>query len=306
MAAAQERRFRAMGSDARVVVVGGSPLIADAAARRIDELEHRWSRFLPTSEISQLNRAEGDPVVVSADTFTLAEHLVRAWRDTAGLFDPTLHDSLVALGYDDTWPFEPPTPAGDPLPGPGCDGVLLDRVTRMVWMPEGLHLDPGGLGKGLAADLVAGEVMAAGARGVLVDIGGDLRVIGDSPEGPTWRIAVEHPGAPEVELARVETRDGGVATTSRRKRRWKLPDGREAHHVLDPFDGRPAEVRWTSATALAKRAVDAEVGATVAFLDHRLDAAPRVIAALLADAEGGTTVLGDHPELFLVANGVAA
>lgn len=306
MAAAQERRFRAMGSDARVVVVGGSPLIADAAVRRLDELEQRWSRFLPTSEIGQLNRAEGDPVLVSADTFGLVDHLVRAWRDTGGRFDPTLHDSVVALGYDEPWPFEPPTHAGDPLPGPGCDGVLLDRVTRMVWMPEGLRLDPGGLGKGLAADLVAAEAMAAGARGVLVDIGGDLRVIGDSPDGPAWRLAVEHPGTPEVELARVETRDGGVATTSSRKRRWSLPDGREAHHVIDPVDGRPAEVPWTSATALAKRAVDAEAGATVAFLDHRLDAAPRVIAALLADADGGTIVLGDHRELFLVASGVAA
>src|SRR5690606_2471757 len=135
------------------------------------------------------------------------------------------------------------------------------------WLPPHLRLDPGGLGKGLAADLVAGELMAAGASGALVDLGGDLRVVGSSPAGETWRIDVEHPGRPGRPIARVETRDGAVATSSRGRRRWTGTDGAAVHHLLDPASGHPAEPDWTSATALARTGVDAEVGATVAFLD---------------------------------------
>jgi thiamine biosynthesis lipoprotein len=142
--------------------------------------------------------------------------------------------------------------------------------------------------------------MAAGAVGALVDLGGDLRVVGSSPEGETWRIDVEHPGDPGSAIARVETSDGAVATSSRRRRRWTGTDGAELHHLLDPDSGRPAEAGWTSATALARTGVEAEVGATVAFLDGSLRAAPRIVAALLAADDGATTTLGRHPELFRV------
>ena len=117
---------------------------------------------------------------------------------------------------------------------------------------------------------------------------------------------VEHPGARGTHLARIETRDGGVATTSRRRRRWQLADGTPVHHVVDPHRGRPGDVPWTSATALAATAVDAEVGATVTFLDGDPAGAPRVVAAVLADERGRSGVLGPHPELVATGTPAAA
>jgi thiamine biosynthesis lipoprotein len=302
-----ERRFAAMGTRCRVVVVGADEELADDARRRVLELESRWSRFLPGSELRALNAAGGSPCVVSGDTFELVAQLVAAWWSTGGRFDPTLHDRLVHLGYDRSWPFVPtsaatPAPGGpsDVPPGPGCAEVVLQRDSHLVWLPPQVRLDPGGLGKGLAADLVAGELMADGAAGAMVDLGGDLRVVGRPPEGGTWRIDVEHPGDPGSPIARVETRDGAVATSSRGRRRWTGADGAELHHLLDPGSGRPAQAGWTSATALARTGVEAEVGATVAFLDGSLHAAPRVVAALLSADDGATTTLGRHPELFRV------
>jgi thiamine biosynthesis lipoprotein len=296
-----------MGTRCRVVVVGGSEESADDARRRVLELESRWSRFLPDSELCALNAAGGSPCVVSDDTFELVAQLVAAWWSTGGRFDPTLHDRLVHLGYDRPWPLAPTRavtsgPSGSiraPL-GTGCAEVVLQRDSHLVWLPPQVRLDPGGLGKGLAADLVAGELMAGGAAGAMVDLGGDLRVVGSSPQGETWRIDVEHPGDPARAIARVETRDGAVATSSRGRRRWTGADGAELHHLLDPGSGRPVEAGWTSATALALTGVEAEVGATVAFLDGSLHAAPRAVAALLAADDGATTTLGRHPELFRV------
>src|SRR6188474_3172238 len=100
---AAERRFRAMGSDVHVVVVGDPSLLA-VATFRVDELERRWSRFRPDSEISRLNAHRGEPVVVSVETFALVERSVRAWRETRGRFDPTVLGDLIRLGYDR--PFE--------------------------------------------------------------------------------------------------------------------------------------------------------------------------------------------------------
>lgn len=307
VAAACARTAAAMGTTARVTVVGGaSPLLADAALRRIHDLESRWSRFQPTSELSRLNAAAGTPCLVSDDTFLLVQRLVRAWFDTAGRFDPTVHQSMHALGYTDRLPtgttrLDATALLASMVAPIGCADIRLDAATRMVWLPDGTRLDPGGLGKGLAADIVANETIAAGASGVLVDLGGDVRVIGCAPDGGAWRIGVEHPLDPEVEIAIVETTDGGIATSSRHKRRWHIDDGdavREVHHVIDPTTRRSADTPWLTATVLAPDAASAEVGATVTFLDGTAITAPHVFAALLADEHGAHRVLGERPELF--------
>lgn len=285
-----------MGTTARLVVVGGDETLVALATERVENLEARWSRFRPDSELSRLNAAAGTPCVVSDDTALLVEQLVTAWHRTGGRFDPTVHDAMVALGYDRSWPFADSVARVVPTVPPGCAAVDVDRRTGLVWLPDGVRLDPGALGKGLAADLVAGELMMAGADGVLVDLGGDLRVIGDAPDGGAWRIEIEHPTDPTDTIAVVETVDGGVATSSRGKRRWRLAgrdDQPERHHVVDPRAAQPAATAATSATTLAPSAALAEVGATVALLDGDLGVVPWVFAALLADDDGAARTLGE-------------
>ncbi|MGZ4142751.1 MAG: FAD:protein FMN transferase, partial [Actinomycetota bacterium] len=97
-----ESRFRAMGSDVEVIVVGDPALLA-RAEERIGQLEARWSRFRPTSEISQLNERTGIPVVVSEETYALIELAVDATLATRGLFDPTVLHDVIDAGYDRTF-----------------------------------------------------------------------------------------------------------------------------------------------------------------------------------------------------------
>lgn len=296
MSMVRTHAWAAMGTTARLVVVGGDETLVALATDRIDTLEQRWSRFLPTSEISRLNAAAGTPCVVSDDTALLVEQLVIAWQRTGGRFDPTVLDTLLALGYDRAWPFAHAGSSSEAVVSPGCHGIEVDRRSGLVWLPDGVHLDPGGLGKGLAADLVASALMMAGADGVLVELGGDVRVVGDAPDGGAWRVEIEDPVAPTETIAVVQTTDGGVATSSTSKRRWRLAADqhhREVHHVVDPRTGRSALTAATSATALAPSAALAEVGATVALLDGDLAGAPWVFAALLADSDGSTRCLGD-------------
>ncbi|HUP75069.1 MAG TPA: FAD:protein FMN transferase [Acidimicrobiales bacterium] len=76
-----------MGTRAHVVVTADPALesqLTDFAARELSLMERRWSRFLPTSELSRLNAAAGKPVIVSADTFSVITSAVDAWKQTLG------------------------------------------------------------------------------------------------------------------------------------------------------------------------------------------------------------------------------
>jgi thiamine biosynthesis lipoprotein len=263
-----ESTFPAMGGTARVVLVDAPADLLAAVRERLAQLEARWSRFLPESEVSRVNRAQGVPVLVSSDTVLLFERAREAWERTAGRFDPTVYDAIMRLGYTasfDTLRAVVPAAPAPRTRAPGCGAFVIDRVVGSVRVPAGARFDPGGIGKGLAADLVAEECMARGASGALVSLGGDLRVIGRRPDGAdAWSIAVEDPDDGALAVASVTVADGGVATTSRRSKRWVY--GSEAvHHVLDPATGLPASGP-RSVTVVASSVWLAEAFATAALV----------------------------------------
>lgn len=275
-----------MGSSARVIVLGGPPGLDLRAEERIADLEQRWSRFRPDSELSRLNAAPRErATLVSADTFVLLERAVQAWERTAGRYDPTVLDALVANGYDRSFaelPRDAPHTGAAARPAPGCTGLLLDPKIHAVTIPAGTSLDPGGIGKGLAADLVAEELLAAGAEGVLVDLGGDVRVAGTGPHDGGWVVDVEHPLFGDRALLHLLLRDAGIATSSRLRRRWHR-DGVPRHHLLDPATGAPTVGTLVAATVVAGEAWWAEALTKAAFVGG-LDAVHDASALLVDDA----------------------
>jgi len=290
-----EDRFRAMGSDIHLIVVGGTADMLAAARTRIDVLEQRWSRFRPDSEICLLNAAAGEPVVVTADTVLLVQRAVDAWRLTGGGFDPTLLDALIAAGYDRSFDQLPDGSAvgAPPVPRlsvtrPGVTDILVDG--DVVTLPAGMGFDPGGIGKGLSADIVATEVIQAGAAGVCVNMGGDLRVLGESPTGTGWTLAIEHPRCTEP-IALVGLWDGAVATSSVLRKVWTV-NGRRRHHLIDPQTEQPSESDLALATVIAGQAWTAEVLAKAVLLRGRaraFDLLDADNAALAVDHTGRVT-----------------
>ncbi len=257
-------RFRAMGCEVEVVAVGGTAHHLGLARRLVTGFEQRWSRFLPTSDISRINAAAGADVVVDPSTVTLVTAMVQAWAATDGAFDPTLLAPLVDLGYGASWDdpgrvtHVPPGAARRSVP----TDVLVDPDACVVRAPVGAALDPGGIGKGLAADLVVEALLRTGARGALVGIGGDVRVGGAAPNGAAgWRIGVvDVVSGREDEQVRLG--DGGVATSGTLHRAWTAADGSPVHHLLDPSTGRPigdGRPTLVEATVVAGTAAWAEV-----------------------------------------------
>ena len=180
----QTDRFRAMGTDIQITVVDGDPAVAGLARVRIEALESRWSRFRSGSDVSALNAHPGSWVPVAPETILLLERAIAGARATAGRYDPTVGAALVAHGYDRTFA-EVVEHAADLIPEPVVDGswpgIEVDPILGLACLPVGTVFDPGGIGKGLAADLVAIE-LAGRAAGLLVNLGGDLRLVGCAPD----------------------------------------------------------------------------------------------------------------------------
>jgi FAD:protein FMN transferase len=274
-----DHRFAAMGGTARVTLESDAhdqaALERHAAAIRgiVQDVEAGLSRFRPGSELSAINR-DARPAVPASPLlchFALAVHAAGA--RSGGLVDATLLDPLERQGYtssragvapaglDEALAAAPPRRPARPHPARAHAGVGIDAEGRIV-RPRGIRLDSGGLGKGLAADLAAITV----PRGIrfAISCGGDLALGGATPDAP-WKVAVHNARSGTV-VHRLRVRTGGVATSGITSRLWQRPDGRFAHHLIDPSTGEPAWTGLVAVSAVAATTVDAEVLAKTAML----------------------------------------
>lgn len=240
-------RLRVMGCRATIEVrhdeVGEAHRLVSLARRRLAHLERCWSRFEAMSDVSALNRAEGRSVVVDPSTVDLICAMKVASSMTDGSCQPA-HRS-----------------------GPGVDLSAIERIVvdhhrREVRMMHGLRLDAGSIGKGLAADLVTAQVMRAGAIGVLVEIGGDLRVAGDGEHHGFWCIDVDDPFGDSERHGRMWIRSSGVATSGLEVTKEM---GGPENVSVDPLTRMPLRAsadRVVSATVIAGSAFEAEAWST--------------------------------------------
>lgn len=304
-----------MGSDCSVrVVVGddrGEPLL-DRAVERVRELEHRWSRFVPDSELCQLNEHAGAPVFTSRETFEVVSIALHGWHATGGRFDPSFLDALVDSGYDEDFDVvrtrmtldvaarDSSTCADD-----ACHDltrVELDARTAMVLLPSGVHLDLGGIGKGRAADLVLEQLVSDGVTGACVDLGGDLRLGGTTAEGTGWAVVVDDPFDPGTDLVTLGVESGSITTSSTLRRRWPTSEG-SAHHLLDPHTGAAARSGLASVTVLAAEAAWGEIHAKAAVIAGPVDGRELVeragLAALFVHDDGTHEYVGPFADFVL-------
>jgi thiamine biosynthesis lipoprotein len=162
-------------------------------------------------------------------------------------------------------------------------------------IPRGVELDLGATAKAWASDHAARTIAAQTGCGVLVSLGGDIAVAG----GSAWpiRIAEDHTEPLDGRGPIVSIESGGLATSSTTVRRWRTDVG-EAHHVLDPSTGRPAESCWRTASVAAATCLDANVAATAAIVLSHAAAAwleDRQLPARLVGAGGKVEVVGGWP-----------
>ena len=253
-----------MGTSVKVLLPAGDEAMLDFVHARSWNLEALWSRFIGTSDIAMLALAGGQAVQVATETIELVEQMLQAHFATEGFFDPTLMAALNEAGYlksrvnDDI----------SVLPVAGGSSALsdvrIDHETNEITLPAGMSLDPGGIGKGMAADLIARDLMDMGVQGVSISMGGDVALAGTPDDGDNWVVNIGAPHDYTEVIDTVRLRAGGVATSTLAARTWDT-DGEHRHHVIDPRTQKPVSVTPIStlqASVVAGSAAWAEAFAT--------------------------------------------
>jgi len=295
----QHQTFPAMGTTISMLLPNETALPAGARVRSLFAAwEETLSRFLPSSELSALNRDSGTPSTISPLlSNVLSAALDAAWA-TGGLYDPTLLSQLTQLGYDrsfDTLPDTMPANEHPDAPGGQWRQIKFDRPNRRVTLPLGTALDFGGIAKGMAVDSAIDVLRAIGVSAALINAGGDLSVYGLPTDADAWPIAIQ---GPRGETWTIPLHHGAMATSGIARRRWRQGDD-ERHHLLNPATGLPVQGSLWSASVVAARCRQAEVAAKAAFI---LGPAAGVqflheqrLAGMLVEESGRRHIAGEWP-----------
>jgi thiamine biosynthesis lipoprotein len=129
----------------------------------------------------------------------------------------------------------------------------------------GMELDFGGFGKEYAADRAATLLQEQGVKHGMVNLGGDIRLMGPRPDGRPWVIGIQHPRTPGTVMARMAVTEGALATSGDYERSFVDEDGRRYCHVLDPRTGWPVTA-WRSVSVIAPACLAAGALTTIAML----------------------------------------
>lgn len=265
------------------------------------DFERHMSRFLPESEVSQLNHSEGG--VVSKELFDLLTQCKKYHSETQGIFDPSILTHLKREGYGASF-------LSDQF-GRGKQkqeteeryvfvDVVLDEARLSVQKPLGLEIDLGGIGKGFIVDQVV-DRLGKKYENVFVYAGGDISVRGvDKENGYSyWASDIENPVDDAYVISTVLLKDCAVATSGTNRRKWRV-GAEERHHLIDPRLGRPAKTDIVSVTVIEETAERADVWAkTLCILglqEGMARACERGIPAIFVDTFGKVRYTESMPE----------
>ena len=226
-------------------------------------LENKYSRFLDSSVLSQINRSSDRFFGIDEETKALFGYAKTCYEQSDGLFD------ITSGVLKEVWNFQSnrvPNLAQlhKCLDNVGFDMLMLDN--RGICKPKGVQIDFGGIVKEYAADCIANLLLKHAGSDVsaLINMAGDVYVTNPQPDNQFWQVAVTHPLTKNA-IALLPVMRGGVATSGDYERFIEI-DGKRYSHLLDPRTGWPISSAWASVTVVAPNAVVAGSASTIAML----------------------------------------
>ena len=279
----------AMGVTCVATVVGiNSQNLAVHCLDLVEDPESLWSRFIPTSDISRLNSANGKPTLVNEKTLTLIHHMIAAHQATDGAYNPTRLPLQIAAGDARSLVNGRSTE----LPSTSAVFSQLSGIQIFhdgnVSLPRGMTLDAGGIGKGLAADLVLRFALEQGAEAACINLGGDMAI--NTGDSIGWDVEIISPVDPDVTLDTIRIAVGGVATSSLFAR--QRTGAGITSHVFNDSSAHDTE-HTVGATVIANSAAWCEAWTKYAILSNPEQAIDTLnslgLAGMLVSADGHTT-----------------
>ncbi|WP_114417670.1 FAD:protein FMN transferase [Marinospirillum perlucidum] len=279
-------RFDAMASPCEILLAlpreqqSLAEKLARIAAEEVWRIEATYSRYRPDNFFARLHQQAGQWQEVDAETTRLLDFADQAWQLSGGLFDITSGILRRVWSFDGSDRLPDPDAVAALLPRIGWDQVgwesRTDSLGGRLFLPSGMELDLGGLGKEYAADralglalqalqAALGSAQSASLPGLLVNLGGDLAANAPPSEQAPWRVGIESTAVENQAASLLELTRGGLATSGD-SRRYLVCDGKRYGHLLNPKTGWPLQKAPRSVTVSAPTCVQSGLVASLALL----------------------------------------
>ena len=265
--------------------------VVKTATNEVARLDAKYSRYHADSITCRINRAAGTGkgVAVDDETAALIDYAAEAYAQSSGLFD------ITSGVLQHVWSFD-----SSVLPSQAAIDRQLALIgwprvkwrQRVIELPEpGMEIDLGGCMKEYAADRLVELCHALDIRHGMVDLGGDIAIIGPHPDGSCWRVGIRHPRYPDRPKTVIEVGAGAVATSCDYER-YMIVDGKRYCDLLNPKTGWPVD-GLQAVSVLADNCMLAGAFATIAMLKGSSEGPQWLdevgLATLRIDAAGRTS-----------------
>lgn len=236
-------QFTAMGSPCSLQLYSLDETLAEHhfrwARKEVERLEQKYSRYRLDSTLTRINQAAGKYVVqIDHETASLLRYADTCHLQSEGMFDIT--SGVLRRVWNFRQPQLPAQAAIDAvLPLIGWDRVQWNE--KEIVLPQiGMELDFGGIVKEYAVDTLVNHLRSSGVHAGVVELGGDVGVVGPHPEGDPWIIGIRDPQQKSVALATIQIEKGAIATSGDYERYFEL-NGDRFSHLLNPKTGWPVK-----------------------------------------------------------------
>lgn len=268
--------------------------LLDKPFERITALNSSLTAFETGSDLGLIKENAGaKPVVVSEDTYNIIEKSLAYSKNSGGYFDVTIGPLVDLWGIHSPETKEAPSPEAINEAKAKTDykKIVLNQTDQSVYLTDaGMSVNLGAIAKGYIADEVMAVLKEEGVEHAIINLGGNVLVMGGKADNSDFGVGVEDPRNPgNGYLGVLSLKDGSVVTSGDYQRYFVDTAGNKYHHILDPFSGYPANSGLIQVTVVTETSIDADSLSTTLFLlglDEglkKVEALPEVEAIFITD-----------------------
>jgi len=246
-----------------------SQAIYEASVKKLHMLECMMSFYQEGSETSLLNRHAGKKAVKLSTEMMFVLEQAQGFVRLSGNAFHVLLAPLIQLwrsaGATDELPSQEEICSMLTLCDP--ENLVLDRMAGVAYLKqEGAMIDLGAIGKGFAADLCCDLYRELGASSAFVNLGGNVKTLGNRPDGTPWVVGLQHPDRPRGQSYGAILCGDQSVVTSGAYERYQVIGGAKYHHIINGKTGYPSESDLKSVTVVSESSMQADALSTAAFV----------------------------------------
>lgn len=231
-----------------------------------EEYEKKFSRTIDTSEISKLNNSQGEWVEVSEDTIDIIKEAMEYSEITEGAFDITVAPLTELWHVKDNEGILPSKEEIQKAKSHINYQLIEIEGNKVRLKDKDAQIDLGGIAKGYIADKLKALLLERGVESAMINLGGNIAVIGTKKDGSSWNIGIQKPFADRNEvIGSVLVQDKTVVSSGIYERYFEY-EGEIYHHILDPFTGYPSDSDLEAVTIIGESSAMADALSTSCIL----------------------------------------